>query len=417
MYKAIRGTKDILPDEVGKWQLLERKAAQIFSLYGFKEIRTPLFEETELFARGIGASTDIVNKEMYTFRMGDDSITLRPENTAPVVRAYIQHSLHRKGVRNRYYYIGPMFRYERPQKGRQRQFHQIGVEVLGEQSPLVDAEVIDMSVHFLDSIGVIGYRTAVNSVGCPVCRKQYRKHLRGFLHPALPKLCEDCKRRYDENPLRVFDCKVKSCQEIFENAPVLIDSLCGECASDFERVKKYLNLLEIDYVIEPRLVRGLDYYVKTAYEIYSQKLGSQNSILGGGRYDGLIEELGGPRMPGFGFAAGMERIVMLMPEGGERDEDALHVFIATHSESGFIKAVELCKTLRRIGLKVSMATEMKSLNIQMRNANRESASFVIFLGDEELKRGKAGLKDMRSGEQREIPIKELSSVFEEMLRG
>ncbi len=417
MYRAIRGTKDILPDEVGKWQLMERKAAQVFSLYGFREIRTPIFEETDLFARGIGTSTDIVNKEMYTFRMGHDSITLRPENTAPVVRAYIQHSLHRKGVGNRYYYVGPMFRYERPQKGRQRQFHQIGVEVLGEQSPLVDAEVIEMSVHFLDSIGVSGYKTTVNSVGCPECRKEYRHLLRNFLRSFLPKLCEDCKRRYDVNPLRVFDCKVESCRRIFERAPVLIDSLCEECTSDFERVKNYLGLFEIDYSIEPRLVRGLDYYVKTAYEIYSQQLGSQNSILGGGRYDGLIEELGGPRMPGFGFAAGMERIIMLMPEGKERDEDTLHIYIATTSELGFIKGIALCKALRRKGLSVSMATEMKSLNIQMRNANRENAAFVIFLGDEELKSGKAGLKDMKSGEQREILMEEIGSVFERILNG
>ncbi|MEW5805915.1 MAG: histidine--tRNA ligase, partial [Acidobacteriota bacterium] len=254
MYRAIKGTKDILPEEVSKWQFVERKAAAVFSLYGFREIRTPIFEETKLFERSIGTATDIVNKEMYTFRVGNESLTLRPENTAPVVRAYVQHSLQRRSSKSRYYYIGPMFRYERPQKGRQRQFHQIGVEVLAEKSPFVDAEVIAMSAHFLEALGIKNFKTAINSVGCANCRKNYRETLRGFLKPLLGKLCGDCNRRYAENPLRVFDCKVESCKRELQNAPVLIDSLCQECQIEFQKVIEYLKILDVDYIIKPVLV-------------------------------------------------------------------------------------------------------------------------------------------------------------------
>ena len=412
MYKAIRGTKDILPEEVGKWQFVERKAAEIFSLYGFQEIRTPIFEETGLFERSIGNTTDIVNKEMYTFRMGDDSLTLRPENTAPVVRAYIQHALHRRGTRERYYYIGPMFRYERPQKGRQRQFHQIGAEILGEKSPLVDAELIQMSIHFLEAAGIKNFETAINSVGCPSCRQDYREMLRSYLKPILGKLCEDCNRRYSGNPLRVFDCKVERCRAELESAPVLIDSLCKECSTDFQKVREYLSMLEIDYILEPKLVRGLDYYVKTAFEIFSRDLGSQSSILGGGRYDGLVKDLGGPSIPGIGFAAGMERIVMLLPEEAGCEVAGTHIYVAAMNEDGFRRAIQICRDLRRKGLKMTMPTEMKSINSQMRAANKENASFVLFLGSDELKSGKATIKDMRTGEQRSIPFEEIDSFFD-----
>lgn len=414
MYKLLRGTKDILPDEVAKWRFVENRAEYIFALYGFREIRTPVMEQTPLFERSIGTSTDIVNKEMFTFEMGGDSITLRPENTAPVVRAYVQHALYRKSGRHRYYYVGPMFRYERPQKGRQRQFHQIGVEVFNEKNPSVDAEIIEMAVHLLEEIKIERFKVIINSVGCPECRDKYRKVLQQYIQPQLAKLCSDCHRRASENPLRTFDCKKKECQEKLKNAPVLLDYLCEDCASHFHLVQEYLTMSDITFQVKPRLVRGLDYYVKTAFEIYSELLGAKNSILGGGRYDKLVQELGGPDIPGFGFAAGLDRIIMLLPDKGFQDEKARpELFIAPIGDSGLKKGVQLCKLLRRKGVYVLIDSEKKSLHAQMRKANREGAQFVLFVGSDEIKKGQYKLRNMKSGDQKEISEKDIQH-FQEM---
>ncbi len=403
MYQLLRGTKDILPEEAAKWHFVEKKAAEVFSLYGFREIRTPILEQTSLFERSIGVSTDIVNKEMFTFKKGEDSITLRPENTAPVVRAYVQHSLHRKSGRQRYYYIGPMFRYERPQKGRQRQFHQIGVEVFKEKSPTVDAEIIEMAAHFLLKIKIDQFRVAINSVGCPKCRVEYRKNLQQYLQELRNVLCSDCLRRSSENPMRIFDCKRETCQEKLEKAPVILDFLCEECAIHFRLVQDYLRLADIEYQVQPRLVRGLDYYVKTAFEIFSESLGAQSSILGGGRYDRLVRELGGPDIPAFGFAAGLDRIIMILPERlVDEDKSGPELYIISLGERGLKKGAQLCKKLRRKGIFVIMDYEGKSLQAQMRKANREGAHFALFIGDEEIKSGQYTLRNMSTGEQKTI---------------
>ncbi len=413
MYQLLRGTKDILPEEAAKWQIVERKASEVFSLYGFREIRTPIMEQTSLFERSIGTSTDIVNKEMFTFRKGDDSITLRPENTAPVVRAYIQHSLHRKSGRQRYYYIGPMFRYERPQKGRQRQFHQIGVEVFNEKSPSVDAESIEMAAHFLEKIGIRPFTIMLNSVGCPICRVDYREALQQYLKPIGDALCTDCLRRSSDNPMRTFDCKKQTCKDKLEKAPSILDYLCEECASHFALVQEYLKIAEIDFQVHSRLVRGLDYYVKTAFEIYSESLGAQNSILGGGRYDRLVQELGGPDIPGFGFAAGLDRIIMILPPKlTEESESGPDLYIASIGEAALKKGAQLCKILRRKGIFVIMDFEGKSLQAQMRKANREGAQFVLFMGDDEMRTGQYTLRNMSTGEQKTIPNKEIEHFKE-----
>ncbi len=413
MYRLIRGTKDILPNEVSKWRFVEKKAKNIFSLYGFREIRTPIIEYTSLFERSIGTSTDIVNKEMFTFKMGGDSFTLRPENTAPVVRAYVQHSLHRTSGRHRYYYIGPMFRYERPQKGRHRQFHQIGVEVFNEKNASVDAEIIEMGVHFLEEIKIKKFKVVINSVGCPECREDYRQILKQYLQPLSNKLCSDCLRRSSENPMRTFDCKKEKCQEELKNAPSLLNYLCKDCALHFSLVQEYLKLSEIEFQVQPRLVRGLDYYVKTAFEIYSESLGAKNSLLGGGRYDKLVQELGGPDIPGFGFAAGLDRIIMLLPEQSSQEEKVgPDLFIASIGDSGLKKGIQICKSLRKKGIFVILDSEGKSLHTQMRTAHREGAKFVLFIGADELKKGLYKLRNMQSGSQKEISEKEIECFQE-----
>ncbi|HKQ60499.1 MAG TPA: histidine--tRNA ligase, partial [Candidatus Polarisedimenticolaceae bacterium] len=315
-FAALRGMRDILPEEIPRWHLLERTAHDVFRRYGFAEIRTPLLEATELFARSVGESSDIVRKEMYTFRHGDESVTLRPECTASVVRAFVEHSLHRQvasGFPERYYYIGPMFRHERPQKGRQRQFHQIGAEVLGAAEPLADAETLEMLERFLEALGITDRELVLSSVGDATCRPPYRQLLQDWLDPRLERLCEDCRRRRQENPLRVFDCKVERDREILAEAPLLLDHLCVPCQDHFAAVRRHLDGFGVRYRIERRLVRGLDYYQRSVFEVVSGGLGAQNAVLGGGRYDGLVAELGGPAIPGFGFAIGMERLASLVP--------------------------------------------------------------------------------------------------------
>jgi histidyl-tRNA synthetase len=400
-YHAIRGTRDILPDEIGRWQLVERTAREVFERYGFREVRTPVLEATDLFARSVGASTDIVRKEMYTFLAGDESVTLRPEATAPVVRAFVEHALHRTvaaGYPERYYYIGPMFRYERPQKGRQRQFHQIGAEVLGAAEPLADAETLEMLWSFLEALGIGDRELTLNSVGDGACRPRFREALLEWLAPRRDRLCEDCRRRMIENPLRVFDCKVEEDRKLLEDAPSSLDHLCEGCASHFTDVRSALDAYGIPYRIDSRIVRGLDYYERTVFEVVSRGLGSQNAILGGGRYDGLVEEIGGPRVPGFGFAMGIERLVLLLPEDRGRGSGA-DLLLVCLGEKAWRASVGLARRLRAAGLRVTMPLLERPMGAQLKRAERVGARYALFVGDGELEHGRFGLKDLATGEQ------------------
>jgi histidyl-tRNA synthetase len=415
-YQALRGTRDILPDEVGAWQRLERATHEIFARYGFREIRTPIFESTELFARSVGASTDIVRKEMYTFGAGDESVTLRPENTAPVVRAFVEHAMHRTiaaGFPERLYYMGPMFRYERPQKGRQRQFHQIGAEVLGGAEPQVDAETIEMLWALLDAVGISQRELRVNSVGDAATRAEYRAALVAWLSPHLPRMCDDCRRRAVENPLRVFDCKVDADRRLLEDAPRIVDRLSPDSAAHFDAVRKALDAYGIPYVIDSRLVRGLDYYERTVFEVIAPGLGAQNALLGGGRYDGLVEELGGPAVPGFGFAAGMERFVLAMGESAHRGSET-DLLIVGLGDAGFRASIGLARTLRAKGLSVALPTIERPLGAQMKRAERLGARFALFVGEGELASGRFGLKNLATGEQVDV---ESATIAAAVLRG
>lgn len=400
-YRALRGTRDILPEEALRWQRLEAATRTVFSRYGFGEIRTPVFESTELFTRSVGSSTDIVRKEMYTLKVGDESITLRPEATAPVARAVVEHALHREiatGYPERLFYMGPMFRHERPQRGRQRQFHQIGAEVLGAPEPLADAETIEMVWALLAELHIEDRELRLNSVGDAETRATYRAALSAWLAPHLPAMCDDCKRRAVENPLRVFDCKVDEDRRRLEGAPKLLEFLSGDAAAHFEEVRALLDAYRIPYVVDPRLVRGLDYYVRTVFEIAAAGLGAQNALLGGGRYDGLVEELGGPAVPGFGFAAGMERLVMTMPSAGEGGA-SVDVALVALGEAGFRASVEIARRLRAAGLSVVAPLTARPLGAQMKRAERSGARYAAFVGGAELARGRFGLKDLASGEQ------------------
>jgi histidyl-tRNA synthetase len=403
-YQALRGMRDILPDEVGAWQHLERATREVFARYGFREIRTPIIESTELFTRSVGTSTDIVRKEMYTFTAGDESLTLRPEATAPVARAFVEHALHRTiatGFPERLYYLGPMFRYERPQKGRQRQFHQIGAEVLGAPEPHVDAETIEMVWSLLEAVGISDRELRINSVGDAATRASYREALTAWLAPHLPRMCEDCARRAVENPLRVFDCKVEADQRLLDEAPKIVDQLSGDGAAHFDAVRRALDAYAIPYVIDARLVRGLDYYERTVFEIVSGGLGAQNALLGGGRYDGLVQELGGPSVPGFGFAAGMERLVIVMGEAARTASQA-DLLLVGLGEAGFQASVGLARTLRAQGLSVAMPTTERPLGAQMKRAERLGARFALFVGEGELASGRFGLKNLATGEQVDV---------------
>lgn len=404
-FQAVRGTRDILPEEIGRWRRLEAAARSIFERYGFREIRTPVLETTELFARSVGGSTDIVRKEMFTLQAGDESVTMRPENTASVVRAFVEHSLHRTvaaGFPERLYYVGPMFRYERPQKGRQRQFHQIGAEVLGAAEPLCDAETLEMLWSLLDEVGIEARELRLNSVGDAACRGAFRERLKAFLEPRLPEMCEDCNRRYAENPLRVFDCKVEKDREMLESAPSVLDTLCEGCAAHFAEVRRRLDGFGIPYVVDARMVRGLDYYQRTVFEVVSSGLGAQNALLGGGRYDGLVEELGGPSLPGFGFALGMERLLLVMPEHSG-DRVATDVLLVGLGSAGFEASVAMARRLRGAGLSVAMPLAERPMGAQLKRSEKLGARFAVFVGKDEIEKGRYGVKDLATGEQVDLP--------------
>jgi histidyl-tRNA synthetase len=408
-YRAVRGTRDILPEEAARWQFVEATAREHLHRYGFREIRTPVLEATELFARGVGGSTDIVRKEMYTFAAGEESVTLRPENTASVVRAFVEHSLHRTATNEypeRLYYLGPMFRHERPQKGRQRQFHQIGVEVLGSAEPLADAETLQMLWSWLLRLGITGLTLTLNSVGDETCRPRFREALRAWLQPRLPQLCEDCNRRYAENPLRVFDCKVEADRAVLAEAPLLLDLLCAPCRAHFDAVQALLQGFAIPFALDARMVRGLDYYQRTVFEVTAEGLGAQNAVLGGGRYDGLVEELGGPAVPGFGFALGIERLLLLLPEDRQA-ASRLDVAVVALGPEGFAAAVELTRRLREGGVSAIMPLAERPLSAQIKRAERQGARYALFAGKDEVAEGRYGLKDLETGEQRKATLDEV----------
>ena len=413
-YKALYGTHDLLPDDSFRWQHLEQKIRKVLSLYNYKEIRTPIFEETDLFARSIGQDTDIVQKEMYTFLdQGKRSLTLRPEGTAGVVRAYLEHSLGEKSPLVKLFYFGPMFRQERPQKGRLREFHQFGVEAIGSLEPSLDAEVIDLSVKICFDLGITDFKLHLNSIGCPVCRPLHRDKFLNYMKDKVDELCEDCKTRFLRNPLRMFDCKKEECIEQLKHAPVMIDFLCEECKNHYKSVKQYLNELNIDYFEDKTLVRGLDYYTKTAFELKSKLLGTQDTLCGGGRYDLLVQELGGKNTPAIGFAAGLERflLVLKMEKKLDSEEENLDLFIAALGDQAKIFAMKLAKDLRGKNIICDMDYLNRSLKAQMKEANRQKAKKVLIMGDEEIKNRKAILKDMETGEQKEIELEKIEDLF------
>jgi histidyl-tRNA synthetase len=414
--RAVRGTRDILPDEVAAWQRIEAAARTLFPRFGYREIRTPVFEETELFARGIGAETDIVAKEMYTFADRDGgSLTLRPEATAGIVRAVIDHDLLSADPALKVYALGPMFRRERPQKGRYRQFHQVDVEALGFTSPTIDAETIDLALAYLDACGVGERELVLNSVGDHRCRPAYVERLRESLRGKAPSMCDDCRRRADTNPLRVLDCKVPEDQPAIEALPRITDHLCGECAGHFAEVRRQLELLEIPYRVDHRLVRGLDYYVRTTFEVTSGRLGAQSSVLGGGRYDGLVKDLGGPDAAGIGFAVGLERLALLLPPsaGGPRCD----VFLLPLPNAAFDRALRLQRRLRQSGLAVMLDPEGRSFKSRMKQADKLGARFVAILGDDEIARGVWTVRDMARSEQQDVPEEKLLDHLKEKANG
>lgn len=404
MIKAQRGTKDILNEEIASWQWIQAQAQNVFQRAGFSEIKTPVFEATELFNRGVGDSTDIVNKEMYTFCVGGadksaTSITLRPENTAGVVRAYIEHSIFRQSPPQKFWYFGPMFRYERPQAGRQRQFHQIGVEMFAAAEPTADAEVILAAVEFLKSLGLNSLEVELNSLGCKKCKDDYRNSIKKVLAPYLEDMCDDCKMRYEKNPLRILDCKNEDCQKIFEKEEVkqviFSDYICSDCKEHFETLLKYLDELDIKYKINKLLVRGLDYYNRTVFEIKSEALGSQSAVCGGGRYDTLVETLGGPSTPAVGFAMGVERLYSLIEK---KEQQLLDYFIVSNNS---IAALKLAQKLRQKGYSAEFDYQNRKFAKQLQKAAK-SAKFAIILGEDEIEGGYYSLKDLQTGEQKRV---------------
>jgi histidyl-tRNA synthetase len=412
---APRGTKDILPAEARDWRYVENIIRGICSVYNYQEIRTPIFEHTELFLRGIGEATDVVDKEMYTFLdRGKRSITLRPENTASAVRAFVEHKLYAEPAPVKLFYMGPMFRYDRPQAGRQRQFHQFGVEALGVPGPNIDAEIILLAVHILQKLGLQDLQLKINSVGCPNCRPVYRKKLQEYFRPHLAELCEDCQSRFERNPMRILDCKVPTCKAVAAGAPHLADSLCEECKAHFEGLQKLLTAEGIKYTLDPNLVRGLDYYTKTAFEIQYAALGAQSAVCGGGRYDGLVAEIGGPPTPGIGFAMGLERLLLalqgqqLLPPAA----NLLDVYAVTCNQARFGETFTAVQQLRHAGFKAEYDYAGRSLKAQMKQANRLQARYVLIFGDEEGLRGHVTLKNMQSSEQKEIALTEIINILE-----
>ena len=410
LYRAPRGTSDILPQEQAYWRYIEQKVAEIAKLYGYERLDAPVFEDTKLFARSVGEDTDIVKKEMYTFEdRGGSLLTLRPEGTAPVCRAYLEHGMKNLPQPVKLYYIASIFRYERPQAGRYRQHYQFGYEAIGDDDPALDGEVIDMAWQFLSSVNLRQLSLQLNSIGCKKCRPNYIAALKAYYADHTQELCPDCKSRLKRNPLRLLDCKQPSCQQLADLAPKSIDYLCPECAEHFKQLKKYLELLSLPFVVNHHLVRGLDYYTRTVFEIQPKGGGAQSTLVGGGRYDDLIEELGGKPTPALGFAAGIERIILNL----KKQKVAIpplpkpQVFIAYLGDEAKEEAIKLASTLRRAGIGIIEALGDKSLKAQLRQANNLGVSYAVIIGEEEVKAGTVILRDMTSAEQKAIPLNQL----------
>lgn len=403
---ALKGVQDVLPPDTYLWQDVEQKAREIFGAYGFEEIRVPVIEQTELFLRSIGETTDIVEKEMYSFTdKGRRNVSLRPEGTAGVVRAYVEHHLSNRPSPQKFFYSGPMFRYERPQRGRQRQFYQIGVEAFGVAEPRMDAEVLLMLLRYLENIGLGDLRLELNSIGCKNCRPVFKESLKGFFAPKRQELCPDCQRRYEANPLRILDCKVDRCIAIGKDAPLIGDTLCDECKGHFSRLLSLLDGFKVPYVQNPRMVRGLDYYTRTTFEVTTERLGAQKAVAAGGRYDRLVGEFGGPEIPAIGFALGMERLTELLK--GELKVPPLRFFIATIGTEASTEALRIATALRAEGIRVEMGYDNASLKSQLRRADKLGAACAVIIGENELRAGSFKWKNLGDGSEGEVPADEI----------
>ena len=413
MINIVKGTKDILPSESYKWQFVEDRFRKAAESYGFKEIRTPLIEHTELFKRGIGDTTDVVNKEMYTFEIADRSLSLKPEGTASVVRSFIESKLYADVVPAKIYYITSCYRYEKMQKGRQREFHQFGLELFGSGKMTADAEVISFADEFLKGLGIKDLELRINSIGCPTCRASYRKALQDFFRPNFDKLCDTCKDRFERNPMRILDCKNPECKELGKGAPSILDYLCDDCKKDFDDLKKNLDALSIEYIVDSGIVRGLDYYTKTAFEFVTNRLGAQGTVCGGGRYDNLVSMLGGPETPAVGFGLGIERLLLLMEEEGIEipKADKCDLFIAAMGENAKLKALSLAKELRNKGFDVIIDVCERGLKAQLKYADRLGARYCAVIGDNELEKGVAALRDMKNSTQEDVEFDKLENIL------
>ncbi len=416
--KAIKGTQDILPDVVYKNQFIEQTLLDIAGKFGFREIRTPVFEHTELFQRGVGETTDVVQKEMYTFDdKGGRSITLRPEGTAGAARAFLEHGLFNEALPQKLCYILNCYRYEKPQAGRWREFQQFGVEMLGTAHPGADAEVISLANEIFAFLGVEGIELQLNSIGCPECRKKYHAALKEYFEAKKDELCPTCLGRLEKNPMRILDCKSPVCGEIAKNAPAIIDYICEDCSNHFESVKKYLDKMGIEYKVNPRIVRGLDYYTRTVFEFVSTDIGAQGTVCGGGRYDGLIEELGGPHMPSLGFGLGTGRLLMLLEAQGIElpKPSGCDIYIAPMGENASYEAAAIVADLRAGGFSEQTAVAVRTLKAQIKLAHKIAAKYTMVLGDDEIASGKASVKNMENGEKTEMVLSEIADNFMEFI--
>lgn len=412
--KAIKGTKDVLPSEVYKNQYIEATCLTVAENFGYKEMRTPVFEHTELFQRGVGDTTDVVQKEMYTFDdKGGRSITLRPEGTAGAARSFLENGLSNEALPQKICYLTSCYRYEKPQAGRLREFHQFGIECFGATSPLADAEMIVLAKQIFDELGVKDLHLELNSIGCPTCRAEYHKALKEYFASRVDELCDTCRDRLDRNPMRILDCKSPVCSEIAKDAPVVLDYLCDECKEHFEKTKSYLDAMNIEYIVNPQIVRGLDYYTKTVFEFVADSIGAQGTVCGGGRYDGLIEELGGQHTPSLGFAMGLERLQLVMEaQGCEFPEPSRpDLFIVAMGDKATLKAVEIAKDMRDEGYSVVYDLNGRSLRAQMKYADKINAKYNVVIGDNEVDTKSAVLKDMATGEQSDISLETFVSGF------
>ena len=417
--KAPRGTKDITPKDVYKWHYVEKKFREICALYGYEEIRTPIFEHTEVFARSVGDTTDVVQKEMYSFTdRGDRQLSLKPEGTAGVIRSFIENKMYADTQPTKLYYITPCFRYERPQAGRQRQFHQFGIEVLGSDGPSVDAEVISLAVQFFNEMGLKNLSVNINSVGCPTCREEYNRKLKEYLDKKVDVLCETCLERKDKNPMRVIDCKNPHCKENLQDIPFMIEHLCDDCKNHFDKLQEYLREMDIKFVVDKTIVRGLDYYRKTAFEIISNDIGSQSTVCGGGRYDGLVEQLGGPKgISGIGFGLGAERLLLTLENNNIEIENpkSTDIYIATIGDAAKTKSFKLIKDLRTNHISADNDHLDKSLKAQFKYSDKLNAKYTVVIGDDELANDTATLKNMKTSEQTTIKLSELVDELKKRL--